>query len=67
MTNFERAETEILHERDAAKRYAFSQVECGAWDEETAADYLQERLLDLHKRWTELHDMLKEPITSEKA
>lgn len=65
MTNFERTKTELEHERDAAKRYARAQVECGAWDEEEAANYLVEKLLDIHKRWTELHDMLKEPTTSD--
>lgn len=59
MTNFERAKTTLRHERDAVKRYARAQVECGAWDAEEAADYVMERLLDIHKRWTELHDMLK--------
>lgn len=60
MTNFEREETRIIHERDAAKRYADAQVVCGAWDKEEAEDWLNHRLLELHAEWCELHDKLKE-------
>lgn len=60
MTNFERAENDILAEAKLAKRYAQNMELGGIWTTEQAGEYLNKKLISLQKEWFELHRKLVE-------
>lgn len=60
MTNFERAENDILGDAKLAKRYAKTMELGGIWTAEQADEYLNKKLVSLQKKWFELHRQLVE-------
>lgn len=60
MTNFERAENDILGDAKLAKRYAKTMELDGIWTAEQAGEYLNKKLTNLQKKWFTLHRKLVE-------
>lgn len=60
MTNFERAENDILGDAKLVKHYAKTMELDGIWTAEQAGEYLNKKLISLQKKWFALHRKLVE-------